>query len=249
MSDVGMAYRSGFISSEPHFNSVLNVMNDTEMTQVLFDLIDQTSLPLRDFEHVFAADSSGFGNSRFDRWIDIKDSTMRKQHTWTKVHLMCGVRTHVVTAVVIRDKDASDPVQLPNLVTMTAENFDMKEVCADRAYASIPNYNVIAEHGAVPYIAFKSNHSGSGKGRSGRMTPGGEVWKKMYHMFHYYSDEYYEHYHQRSNVESVFSMIKAKFGDVVRSKTETAMLNEVICKIFATTSAYSLQRCSNLGSI
>ncbi len=50
-------------------------------------------------------------------------------------------------------------------------------------------------------------------------------------MFHFYSDDFYEHYHQRSNVESVFSMIKAKFGDVVRSKTETAMLNEVLCKI------------------
>src|SRR5262245_29226805 len=35
---------------------------------------------------------------------------------------------------------------------------------------------------------------------------------------------------QRSNVESTFSMIKRKFGDSVRSKTDVAMKNEVLAK-------------------
>lgn len=39
------------------------------------------------------------------------------------------------------------------------------------------------------------------------------------------------HYHKRSNVESTFAMIKAKFGEQVRSKTWTAQTNEVLCKI------------------
>jgi len=38
-------------------------------------------------------------------------------------------------------------------------------------------------------------------------------------------------YHGRSNVESTFSMIKAKFGERPRSKTETAQVNELLCKI------------------
>jgi Transposase DDE domain len=53
-------------------------------------------------------------------------------------------------------------------------------------------------------------------------------------MFHYYQfnrDEYMDHYHKRSNVESTFSMIKAKFGDSLRSKTDVAMRNEVYCKL------------------
>ena len=41
------------------------------------------------------------------------------------------------------------------------------------------------------------------------------------------------HYHRRSNVESVFSMTKRKFGDSVRSKTDVAMVNEVLCKFLA----------------
>ena len=40
-----------------------------------------------------------------------------------------------------------------------------------------------------------------------------------------------QHYHKRSNVESTFAMIKAKFGDALRSKTKTAQVNEALCKI------------------
>jgi hypothetical protein len=230
--DQMFAHLSGYVSCVPSFNSILNVFNDPDMTGRFMDLIAQTSAPLRDYETVFAADSSGFGNSRFDRWIDIKDpSQHEKQHTWTKAHLMSGVNTHIVTAVVIKDKDASDPVQLPELVQITAKQFELKEICADKAYGSIDNYDVIGRHGAVPYIAFKSIHTGRGRGRNGYAEVGTPLWQKMFHQFQMHSEEFYAHYHQRSNVETVFSMIKSKFRDTVRSKNETAMLNEVLCKI------------------
>ena len=41
------------------------------------------------------------------------------------------------------------------------------------------------------------------------------------------------HYHKRSNVETAFSMMKRKFGDFVRSKTDVAMTNETLCKVLA----------------
>jgi transposase len=40
-----------------------------------------------------------------------------------------------------------------------------------------------------------------------------------------------EHYHMRSNIESAFSMIKGKFGDAVRSKSDTGQINEALCKV------------------
>ena len=42
-----------------------------------------------------------------------------------------------------------------------------------------------------------------------------------------------EHYHKRSNVKTTFSMIKAKFGGNLRSKTRTAQINEALCKVLA----------------
>jgi transposase len=53
----------------------------------------------------------------------------------------------------------------------------------------------------------------------------------MYYYFAYNQQYFMERYHQRSNVESTFSMIKAKFGDSLRSKTKTAQVNEALCKI------------------
>lgn len=38
-------------------------------------------------------------------------------------------------------------------------------------------------------------------------------------------------YHKRSNLETTFHMIKAKFGDKLRSKTRTAQVNEALCKV------------------
>ncbi|MGD0141982.1 MAG: transposase [Rhizomicrobium sp.] len=232
MTDVGIAHRSGSISCEPCFNSIINVMSDPRMTDVLVDLITTTSLPVRDLERTFAADSSGFTRSKYDRWIDIKSSALKQQHTWTKLHLMSGVVTHIVTAVVIKGKDASDTKQFPTLLSKTAENFHIDLVYADKAYATLPNYEVCAEADVTPYIAFKSNHTGKG-GRTveSRDSKGSVLWRKMFAMFQYHRDEFLANYHQRSNVETVFSMIKAKFGGEVRSKTETAALNEVLCKI------------------
>jgi hypothetical protein len=69
-------------------------------------------------------------------------------------------------------------------------------------------------------------------------------------MFHYYQfrrDEFLPHYHQRSNAESTFSMVKAKFRDHVRSKTDVAMKNEVLCKFLCHNICVLIQSQCELG--
>jgi transposase len=181
----------------------------------------QSSLPLRSVETEFAADSSGFVTSRFIRWFDHKYGQVREQHDWVKCHIMCGVKTNIVTAVEIHDRNANDSPLLPALVNATAQNFQMLEVSADKGYASKANVQAIAEAGAIPFIAFASHHRGNGGG----------LWQLMYHYFQFKRTEYLQHYHKRSNVESTFSMMKRKFGDGLRSKTDVAMVNETLCKV------------------
>lgn len=53
--------------------------------------------------------------------------------------------------------------------------------------------------------------------------------------------------HKRSNVESTFSMIKAKFRDHLRSKTPTAMVNEVLCKIICHNVCVLVQEAEEAG--
>ena len=56
-----------------------------------------------------------------------------------------------------------------------------------------------------------------------------------------------KHYHKRSNVETTFSMIKSKFCDHVRSKTDVAMVNEVLCKIICHNICCVIQESYELG--
>ena len=55
----------------------------------------------------------------------------------------------------------------------------------------------------------------------------------MYHFYALHRAEFLEHYHKRSNVETTFHMIKAKFGQRLRSRTLTAQINEALCKVLS----------------
>src|SRR2546428_7003601 len=53
--------------------------------------------------------------------------------------------------------------------------------------------------------------------------------------------------YKRSNVESTFSAVKRKFGDSVRSKADTAMVNEVLCKFLCHNLCCLIQEQCELG--
>jgi transposase len=97
----------------------------------------------------------------------------------------------------------------------------MKEVEADKAYLSRANLEQVASYGATPFIPFKSNTTGEGS----------ELWERLWHLFQCHRGEFLDHYHKRSNVESTMSMIKAKFGEHIRNKTDEGIVNELLCKV------------------
>jgi transposase len=226
MSDLRAAQDRGLIAKAPHHSSVFRYLEDPAMTQILRDLIVESSKPLSAVEVDFAVDSTGFTTSRFESWFDHRYGVDRptRQHTWVKAHIACGVKTNVVTAVEIHERNAADVKQLPALVQATARNFAIAEVSADKAYGSVKNATAIESVGGTPFIALRRNITGADIHAT-------SAWSKMHGYFIYRRDEFLTHYHKRSNVETTFSMIKRKFGDFVRSKTDTAMVNEVLAKV------------------
>lgn len=254
MSDLRDAQAKGYINRTPHFNSIFNYLENPALTPILHDLIVQTSLPLSSVEVDFAADSSGFTACRYARWIDHKYGR-QKQKEWVKVHLMCGVKTNIVTAVEIAGKNAADCPMMPALVKTTADSFSIREVSADKAYGSFKNYDAISATGAVPYIPFKENRREEPvtqyfqklDKRRLLKDPKHKLWEKMLYYFRFREEEFMSHYHKRSNVETTFSMIKAKFGGNVRSKTDTAMVNECYIKIICHNICVLIQETHELG--
>lgn len=219
-TDLLEAYDKGCMTRPIHPNKVNCFLENPSLTAPLMALIAESSRPLSALEDTIAADSSGFSVCRFVQWHNEKYGT-RSGRDWVKVHLASGTRTNVVTAAVIYNRDTNDSPILPELIRMTKKNFDFKDLCADKAYLSVDNINEAFAAGAMPYIPFKSNSTGAVGG----------LYEKMFHYYSLHEEAFLKHYHQRSKVETTFSMIKRKFGDSVRNRLDTAMKNEVYAKI------------------
>ncbi|MBI3409819.1 MAG: transposase [Planctomycetes bacterium] len=236
-SDLVDAHERGYLSRRIHGNKVSAFLENPAFTPILHKLIAQSAKPLSAVETDFAVDSSGFSSSKFERWYDHKYGAERQKCVWVKAHVACGVKTNVVTSVRILDKDAADSPQFGPLVKSTRENFTINEVSADKAYLSNENFETVADCGGTAFIPFKANSTG-GKGG---------LFEKMFGYFQYRKEEFLAHYHKRSNIEACFSMMKRKFGDAVRSKTDTAMVNEVLCKILCHNLCCLIQEQHELG--
>jgi hypothetical protein len=167
---------------------------------------------------------SDFTNSNIQFGVNGK---MRSEAKWIKTHLMCGVKTHVVTSVEVTPTETADAPQLPQLVNTTAKTFNINEVSADKAYSSRNNLHAVEAVNGNAYIPFKNRTNGVGSKQDGFDG----LWNRMWHYYNFNRNTFLEHYHKRSNVETAFSMIKMKFGASVRAKTSVAQVNEVLCKI------------------
>ena len=73
------------------------------------------------------------------------------------------------------------------------------------------------------------------------------MWHRMYRLFHDNYDEFMEHYHARSNVESTFSAIKRNFGDYLRCKNDIACTNEILIKCLVHNLVCLIQEMFTLG--
>lgn len=219
--DLRDAHQKGYLTALMNSITISAYLENPALTPILTGLIIKSSLPLQTVETSFAPDSSGFSVSRFVRWHDEKYGTTKSGRDWVKAHAICGTKTNIVTAVRIEGRDTGDCPQFEPLVRTTAENFDVKEVHADKAYLSNANLELVQELGGTASIPFKSNSTTGSEG---------SLWEKMFGYYQFRRDEFLKHYHQRSNIESTSAMVKAKFRDHVRSKSDVAMVNEVYAK-------------------
>ena len=223
ISDLEIANKLHYISRVPHFTTVMKYYDEEEVTPLLLELIKLSALPLKQVETEFAVDSSGFSTSVFGRWFDHKWGKEKDRRQFLKGHVMIGVKTNIITSIEITDSNGADCPLFTPLVKSTARHFKIKEVSADKAYSSRENFETVESLGGMPYIPFKSNATGKARGKT-------HLWGTMFREFKERKQEFNEHYHKRSNVESTFNMIKAKLGSNLMTKKFNAQKNELLAK-------------------
>ena len=235
-SDLKLASDIMGLGDLPARPTLTKYMEAPEITPILERLVALSAVPLAPLDTTFAIDSSGLGTTiRDEQWADFKwgSEESRKSYTgstWTKAHFMTAKYSNVITAAFVTPSlsESGDAPQLPKLLAITAEHFDVKAVLADKAYLSGKNLQAIIDEGARPYIEFKSD--------SVYRKPTAkyaEVWNSLLHYFRTRSAEFYIEYPKRSKVEAGFSAFKRVFDPITRSISPTARVNEVLSRAVA----------------
>jgi len=93
------------------------------------------------------------------------------------------------------------------------------EFCADSAYLSRKNCDLIEEKGRTPYIKPKKNSKVKARGS--------QAWRSMIKLYREDKEEFNKHYHQRSRVESAYSVLKRVFGNALSSRRRRSQRNEL----------------------
>ncbi len=240
-TDMKEAQAKGYVEKTPYYSTVARFMESEELTQIIKDLILTTALPLKAVESRFGIDATGFSPCRFSRWFVHKygkDADMRMK--WFKLSVVNGSATHIVTSCEVTSALVSDMMMLPSLTHETNENFNMKELSADKGYLSDANLMHLDRLGVQAYIPFKTNNKADSKTQS-------QIWNNAYNYFTFNQVQFLQHYHERSNTETVMHMVKSKFGDFLRSKSETACINEILLKVLCHNICVVIQEMFELG--
>ena len=223
--ELELAKELGYIEYVPYFTITMKYLRSKKMNLLLKELVRLSALPIKQMSsETFSIDSTGFSTSVFGRWFDHRWGKETTQREWLKCHAMIENTSNIIVNATITIGTAADSPRFEKLVKETNQDFPIKEVLADKAYCSRKNLEIVFNIGATAFIPFRSTDTGRPKG-------GNRIWRKMFQYFEERPQEFHEHYHMRSNVETSFSMIKTKFGSNLLCKTFTGQENEILLKL------------------
>ena len=224
-TDIEEVAEDGYISKAYRYNAGTAFLNAPETTDLLRALITESARPLRGIERTFAPDSSGFSISTHGRWHDEKHGDGNTGATYVNAHIIVGVKSHIITSAFASVEQVGDITMFPKLLGETrAAGFTVDEIVADGAYLSEPMLKRMNDEGINMWVPFR---------RNSKFHNDYSVWDKHLATFLFHQDKFAEHYHQRSQVETAFSMTKLKYGSSVRGKTPISQANGVLCKLLA----------------
>ncbi|MCI4357196.1 MAG: transposase [Thermoplasmata archaeon] len=235
----------------PGYCHVSKLLNRPELTPILQELITKSALPFISIDRGFAPDSTGIRTTSFGEWMAEKHDDDREHH-WLKLHAIIGTKSHIVASVVIGEKNSADSPQFDALVRgLLTGGFHPDEIYADKGYLAHSNFELAEELGIELFVPFKSNskpRSTTRVANSAGQKSHSKLWTRSYWFYQEHRTEWEGKYHQRSNVEAVFSSIKRKFGETLRSRTPTAQVNELLCKVLAYNITRVIQGSFEFGS-
>lgn len=224
-SDLKKMHGEGLLSFIPS-KSVLNLYANDENTQNLVSrLIQASALFFTDEENTLIVDSTWLGLRMYSGgYRKVYDKTSTSLQKCRKLHIACTKNSKIIAYAKTSAGTVHDSPVFEELIRKPVENgFVITSVLADAGYSSKNNYLICKELGITEaYIDFKSNVTGK-RAKS-------DLWKDKLKLFKEQKEVWKDAYRYRALVEQVFSVIKRKHLNYLRSRNETAQDVELLLK-------------------
>ena len=224
-SDLRELKEKGFISEIPKRSTMNKYMLEEETKKTIRKLIEMTSLPFVDSEDTLILDSTWFSprmyTGGYRKVYDKRSGTLTKVR---KVHISCLKNSRIICcAKATKGTDNDSPV-LKELVSTPINNgFKIKTLLADAGYSGKENY-AFCNHLNIRniFINFKKNAT--------RRRAKSQVWRNQLILFKERPDEWKETYRFRVIVEGIFSSMKRKNLNYLRSRKDISQDIELLLK-------------------
>lgn len=165
-------------------------------------------------------DSTGFKQKNSSLWYDIRIQKQTKKKDFVKLHIAGCVDTGIIHNYTITAGRAHDSPQLKELIGVIDK---IRKAVGDKAYPSRDNCTLIVKKGGKPYFMLKCNVTAKPKS-----SP---AWKAMVRLYWKEPVSWLKEYHIRSFVEAMFSSIKKRFGNFLRSVRKGMQRKELALKV------------------
>lgn len=210
------------IEDVPSFSTVCKHSSDPKLKDYYEQLLVKTNEPVKDLEHSFSTDSSGFGTKNTVPWTTVK-KVKGSRKDYVKGHFTIGRVFKLVSAITVTAGRAGDSPQLPEHVEKTTSIFSQIYCwCCDSAYLARKNCSLLWNENIFPFIKPKSNSTIKKKGSM--------AWRYMMELWRNAREIFDLFYHGRSISETGNSVIKRLMNPILRKKNFVGQVNELLTK-------------------
>jgi len=224
-SDLNKLYEEEFINRVPP-RSVLNRHMTSEVTKKIIErLIEISALIFIEHEDTLIIDSTWLAprmyTGGYRKVYDKKSAPLERVR---KLHIACLKNSRIIACAKASKGTANDSPFFKDLVLKVVKNgFNIKMLLADAGYTGKENYAFCQTLNIRDvYIDFRKNAT--------LRRAKSETWRKKLREFRENPEQWHENYRFRVIIEGVFSAIKRKQVNYLRSRLETAQDVELLLK-------------------
>ena len=224
-TDLKWMFEQELISYIPPRSTLNDYSNDENTKFIIERLIQLSALFFNDNEDTLIVDSTWFGERMYSggyrKVYDKKHAPLEKVR---KLHIGCLKNSKIIAYAKATKGTQHDSRIFEDILTgIKSRGFQIKTLIADAGYSGKNNYALCKENGINNvFIDFKSNAT-LRKAKS-------DIWREKLKLYKEHKEIWNQTYRFRVIVEGIFSAIKRKNLNYLRSKKEIAMDVEILLK-------------------